>query len=232
MKVKRGKPRDFGHEFERKRLVEMPQDEVDGAVDLRHIGEGMIRRTFFRFSQDLSKAPARELLQKCPLENGNSPAALAASPRGPVAIHPMKYLLPLCFAACIPGLASAASSAGAPKTLDGYWKPVTAVLSGAPMSDALLDSISLKMAAGRYEVYVGDEPDRGTYVLDPLSDPKGMIITGTEGPNHGRTFPAIYELDGDTLRICYDLSGAKRPEKFESVAGTRLYLVTYRRRNE
>jgi uncharacterized protein (TIGR03067 family) len=51
-------------------------------------------------------------------------------------------------------------------------------------------------------------------------------ITGTERPNQGRTFPALYELKGDTLRICYDLTGAKRPTEFRSVAGTNLYLVT------
>ena len=56
-----------------------------------------------------------------------------------------------------------------------------------------------------------------------------MTITGTEGPNHGKTFPAIYEIKGDTLRICYDLSGVKRPTEFKSVPGTRLYLVTYSR---
>jgi uncharacterized protein (TIGR03067 family) len=55
-------------------------------------------------------------------------------------------------------------------------------------------------------------------------------MTGTEGPNQGKTYPAIYELHEDTLRICYDLSGAKRPTKFRTVAGTRLYLVTYERK--
>jgi uncharacterized protein (TIGR03067 family) len=59
-----------------------------------------------------------------------------------------------------------------------------------------------------------------------------MTITGTEGPNYGKTFPAIYELKGDTLRICYDLSGTKRPTEFKSVAGTRLYLVTYHRKSK
>src|SRR4051794_6491521 len=29
-------------------------------------------------------------------------------------------------------------------------------------------------------------------------------VQGTEGPNHRKTFPAIYELKGDTLRNCYD----------------------------
>jgi hypothetical protein len=42
-------------------------------------------------------------------------------------------------------------------------------------------------------------------------------------------FPAIYELDGDTLRICYDLSRTKRPAEFKTLPATQLYLVTYER---
>lgn len=98
------------------------------------------------------------------------------------------------------------------------------------MADVVLKSISLKLDNGKYEVFVGDAPDRGTYTLDSAAKPKGMTVTGTEGPNRGRTFPAIYELSGDTLRICYDLSGAKRPTEFKSVTGTKLYLVTYSRK--
>ena len=50
---------------------------------------------------------------------------------------------------------------------------------------------------GKHEVFVGDKPDRGIYTVDATSTPKGMTITGTEGPNHGKTNPAIYELTGD-----------------------------------
>jgi len=116
--------------------------------------------------------------------------------------------------------------------VQGKWRPTKAVLGGQPIPDAVVKSISLKLDNGKYEVFVGDSPDRGTYTLDSASEPKGMSITGTEGPNRGKTFPAIYELDGDTLRICYDLSGAKRPAEFKSVAGTKLYLVTYGRKKE
>ena len=100
------------------------------------------------------------------------------------------------------------------------------------MTDAVLKSISLKLDNGKYEVSVGGEPDKGTYTLDATTKPKRMAITGTAGPNSGKTFPAIYELKGDTLRICYDLSGAKRPTEFKSIAGTRLFLVTYNRNKE
>jgi len=126
----------------------------------------------------------------------------------------------------------AADSVNDTKAVQGSWKPVTAELGGEAMPEAVVKSISLKLDNGKYEVFVGDRPDRGTYTIDAASKPKSMTITGTEGPNHGKTFPAIYELKGDTLRICYDLSGAKRPTEFKSLAGTKLYLVTYNRKKE
>jgi uncharacterized protein (TIGR03067 family) len=118
------------------------------------------------------------------------------------------------------------------KAIQGNWKPANAEFAGQPMTDAVLMTISLKLDNGKYEVFVGEKPDRGTYTLDSATKPKSMTITGTDGPNSGKTFPAIYELNGDTLRICYDLSSAKRPTEFKSIAGTRLYLVTYIRKKE
>ncbi|HTI70431.1 MAG TPA: TIGR03067 domain-containing protein [Candidatus Limnocylindria bacterium] len=115
------------------------------------------------------------------------------------------------------------------KELEGLWKPSVAELGGQPMPEAVLKVISLKMEKGQYQVLVGNSPDKGTYTIDPTAKPRGITVKGVEGANQGKTFPAIYELDGDTLRICYDLSGAKRPTEFKSPAGTKLYLVTYKR---
>jgi uncharacterized protein (TIGR03067 family) len=129
-------------------------------------------------------------------------------------------------------LTSTAGSFDDDKAVQGMWSPVKAELAGQPMTEALLKTIRLKLVNGKYEVFVGDAPDKGTYTIDSTTTPKSITITGTDGPNRGRTFPAIYELNGDTLRICYDLSGAKRPTEFKSVAGTRLYLVTYSRKKE
>jgi uncharacterized protein (TIGR03067 family) len=115
------------------------------------------------------------------------------------------------------------------KAVEGSWAPTKAQLGGQPMSDAVLKSISLKLANGKYEVSVAGEPDKGTYTLNPKTKPKSMLITGTEGPNRGKNIPAIYELKGDRLRVCYDLFGAKPPPDFKSPEGTQLYLVTYTR---
>ena len=144
----------------------------------------------------------------------------------------MTHFLFICLAVGAALHAFAAAPPDDAKSVQGNWKPVQAELAGQPMPDAVLKSIRLKLDKGKYEVFVGTEPDRGTYTLEAATQPRGMTITGTEGPNRGKTFPAIYELKGDTLRICYDLSGAKRPAEFKSVAGTKLYLVTYQRQKE
>lgn len=144
----------------------------------------------------------------------------------------MKYLLCICLSIGASLNAFAADSPADAKSVQGNWKPAKAELAGQPMTDDFLKGISLKLANSKYEVFVGDTPDMGTYTLDSAIKPKSMTITGTEGPNRGKIFPAIYELNGDTLRICYDLSGVKRPTEFKSLAGTKLYLVTYIRKKE
>lgn len=130
------------------------------------------------------------------------------------------FLISMAFAADIPDA----------KAIEGMWLPAKAELGGKPMPAAVLKTISLKLDNGRYEVMADGHPDNGTYALDTTTKPKGMTVIGTEGPNKGKTFPCIYELNGDTLRICYDLSGKKQPADFKSLPATRLYLVTYKRK--
>lgn len=115
--------------------------------------------------------------------------------------------------------------------LDGNWKPTEAVMGGQPFPPPIVAAMSLTVSGGgtAYRVQVGPQLDVGTIRLDDGTSPAGMDITGVEGPNAGRTIPAIYELQGDTLRICYDLSCTARPSAFGSAAGTMHFLVTYGR---
>src|SRR5437764_433176 len=93
-------------------------------------------------------------------------------------------------------------------------------LAGRKFPEETAKTTKLVMSGGEYVVTVGGQKDQGTVRVVPGENPKAMDITGTEGPNKGRTFLAIYELDGDNLRICYDLAGKKRPTEFQSRAGT------------
>jgi uncharacterized protein (TIGR03067 family) len=114
-------------------------------------------------------------------------------------------------------------------TIQGTWVPSAAELGGKTFPDEVRKTIKLVLKGDQYTVTVGTQADRGTCKLDPSAKPKALDITGTDGPNKGRRILAIYDRDGDTLRVCYDLSGKGRPTEFSTKAGTTLFLVTYKR---
>lgn len=126
----------------------------------------------------------------------------------------------------------AAKAQGEARKMQGTWKPTTAELAGKPFPEATLRAMRLTLAGDKYAVTIGEHRDEGTMKVDPSRDPKAMDVTGTEGPNKGKTFLCIYELSGDTLRVCYDLSGQARPEEFKTKAGTQLFLVEYKRERD
>ena len=113
--------------------------------------------------------------------------------------------------------------------IQGTWRMSAAELGGKKFPDEIRKTIKLVVKDDKYTVTVGEKADKGTIKVDPKAMPKALDITGTEGPNKGKTILAIYERDGDTLRICYDLGGKKRPTEFKTREGTKLFLVTYKR---
>jgi uncharacterized protein (TIGR03067 family) len=115
------------------------------------------------------------------------------------------------------------------KLMEGTWLAVEAELGGQKFPDEVRKTVRLTLSDGKYTVKVGEQIDKGTAKLEPTARPKAMDITGTDGPNKGKTFLAIYELTGDTLRVCYDLAGTKRPAGFKTVKDTQQFLVTYKR---
>lgn len=117
------------------------------------------------------------------------------------------------------------------RALQGVWKPISAEMGGHALPEAAVKAITLRIKKGGYEVTVAGEPgvDQGTTMLDTRSRPKRMTITGVKGPNAGKVFPAIYELKGKRLRICYNLKGTERPSAFKTAAGSMLFLATYLR---
>ena len=140
--------------------------------------------------------------------------------------------LPCVFIAMILSTAAARSqdAANERKLLQGTWLPTAAELSEDPLDEATLKTMKLVVEEDKYAVTVGTSPfDRGTIRIDPAAKPKTMDIVGTEGANNGRTFLAIYELNGDTLHICYDLTGKARPTEFKTKKGELLFLATYKR---
>jgi len=115
-----------------------------------------------------------------------------------------------------------------PAAVEGTWILVTSELGGKKLPDEGLKDSRLILTGGRYSF----QNDYGTYKValpEQAGSPTPMDIVGTDGPNKGKTILAIYELSGDTLRICYDLGGKQRPSEFTTHAGTSQFLVLYKR---
>jgi uncharacterized protein (TIGR03067 family) len=110
------------------------------------------------------------------------------------------------------------------KMIEGTWALVEAELGGQKLPESIKGT-RLILTEGRYEY----QNDRGEYKLYPAAEIKAMDIVGIEGPNKGKSFLAIYKLEGDRLKICYDLTGKMRPTKFKTEAGTRQFLAVYQR---
>jgi uncharacterized protein (TIGR03067 family) len=69
----------------------------------------------------------------------------------------------------------------------------------------------------------------GTMTLDPTKKPKEIDETITTGPNKGKVFSAIYEIDDDHHRICFATAGKERPPAFSSVPGSGHLLQVWKR---
>ncbi len=146
---------------------------------------------------------------------------------------PMKFSRRLVLFLSLAAIVHLTRAADNLKAMGGKWQPAAIEVAGRPLPPAVLKTISLKIDGANYEVVVqtenGPSPDKGTVKLDPSTKPKRMTITGVEGPNAGKTYLAIYEFNGDTLRVCYDLGGTERPTEFKTAPETKLFLVTYER---
>jgi uncharacterized protein (TIGR03067 family) len=116
------------------------------------------------------------------------------------------------------------------KAMNGTWELVSGEVGGQKMPDAVVKTLTLVLDGERYTLKSPGPDDTGTVRLNPEKSPKELDVTGMDGPNKGKTFPAIYELGEDTLKVCYDLDGKKRPSEFKSAPGTRQFLAVYKRK--
>jgi uncharacterized protein (TIGR03067 family) len=130
------------------------------------------------------------------------------------------------------GLAAVATARDAKedKAMDGTWELVSGELGGQKFPEAVTKTLTLVLDGEKYTVKSPGPDDKGTVKRDPSKTPKELDVIGAEGPNKGKTFLAIYELDGDTLKVCYDLEGKKRPTEFKSAPDTKQFLAVYKRK--
>ena len=95
--------------------------------------------------------------------------------------------------------------------IQGDWRVIFAEDSGRTGPPGALQDIRFAITRDTLTMDIAGRKVVSTYKLDPTTDPKSIDLT-----TGGRTKPGIYDLQGDTLRICTSEKTDERPTAFDS----------------
>ncbi len=122
--------------------------------------------------------------------------------------------------------------------LQGRWKVTSLVIDGMrqelllpPDKKDWLDRSFVIFDSDRMRTLFPEKSDRATFKLDPAKDPKEITVTWDHKHVDGSVDVGIYDMTGDTLRICLASAMRKaRPTSFDTAGeGPNVTLMVLRR---
>ena len=112
------------------------------------------------------------------------------------------------------------------KQIHGTWTVVSFEDSGREEKEK--KGATCMITKDTITISTGDRKESIKYSVDPSKNPKWITFTN----ERDNTMPGIYELKGDTLRICFN-EGEDRATKFVSERGSaNEVLIVLRRKNK
>jgi uncharacterized protein (TIGR03067 family) len=112
---------------------------------------------------------------------------------------------------------------------EGTWRYESMTVEGRTFPAELGKSSRLVLKGDSFTMTDPTATYRGTFAVDPTVTPRTIDVTFTEGPEAGKVSRGIYELDGDTYKVCMGLAGRDRPIEFESKPGSGCALQVLKR---
>ncbi len=114
--------------------------------------------------------------------------------------------------------------------IQGTWQLVTLESRGEKAPEEAVKGTKLLIKGDKLALS-GKEGDLRRYRLDAAANPKTMDIPvggNVESGEEHRLCKGIYEVDGDTLRLCFSQSTAdERPKSFDT-KGTTYFCFTFK----
>ena len=133
--------------------------------------------------------------------------------------------------ACVVVAAPAVADEKKPATdaaLKGKWEVTEARFNGS--ETAGVKGRVLDFGDSEFTTYDGEAKGRTlSFTLDPKASPKRIDLA--RGAADDKAL-GIYAVTKDELKFCYAEPGAERPTKFESAAGSRVFLLVLKRAKE
>jgi uncharacterized protein (TIGR03067 family) len=114
--------------------------------------------------------------------------------------------------------------------IQGTWKLTEGERNGEKPPQEFLDNFKVTFQNDKV-IPAGDGGQEGesTFKVDQEKKPKQITIINKDG---NRTMKGIYELSGDTLKICFKMGeNAEAPTEFSGKAGSnQMYMVLKRQK--
>jgi uncharacterized protein (TIGR03067 family) len=114
-------------------------------------------------------------------------------------------------------------------SLQGSWTVTTLEVDGQAMPAGMLGGVRIVVAGNRFTSSGMGAVYEGILELDASASPPRLDMKFDAGPEKGNTNLGIYQLEGDTWKLCLATRGTVRPASFASTPGSGFALETLQR---
>jgi uncharacterized protein (TIGR03067 family) len=116
--------------------------------------------------------------------------------------------------------------------LQGTWEVSEMIVNGKLVPKERREGVKVVFSGDKMSLVPtkGEEKKEFTIKIDPAKTPKTIDTTALDGTYKGQTNPGIYQLDGDTLKLCLPNKTTKdRPKEFASAEDSYLAVMTLKK---
>jgi uncharacterized protein (TIGR03067 family) len=109
------------------------------------------------------------------------------------------------------------------RKFQGTWTMILGEREGRKLSEEEVANVRLTIAGSKYSYTLGGRTETGTLTLDPSRKPGEIDVTSDEG----KAILGIYEIEGNTHKVCFAEPGRGRPTEFSTLpeGGRSLYVM-------
>jgi len=106
------------------------------------------------------------------------------------------------------------------KDLQGTWEIASLEMDGTKLPEGAVRGSRIVVRGDRFTTISMGAEYGGTIKVAPKKSPKTLDLVFETGPEKGNTSLAIYELAGDTWKLCLTVTGKTRPATFTTKPGS------------
>jgi uncharacterized protein (TIGR03067 family) len=125
------------------------------------------------------------------------------------------------------GVTRAGDAADDAKLWQGTWKMVSCTWNGQPQPG----DVEWVVEGGYYRIRLDRQLHADHYPFRLDANQKHIDVNHHDTPQgtYGGKLKGIYTISGDSLRVCYDLTGRRYPESFDAGPGSQQVLYQFQR---